>query len=166
MVKGQENMTQRERLKELGLFSLAKRIRGSITAVDIYLTALQKRQSQTPLNGARQHDKEQWTQAGAWHVQVRHSGNCVLQGRCSTGTGAWRGYENFVLSSFKTLLKPWLNSFLAGNSPTSYGRLEKPPELPPSHHFCFLFQLITLTTLQGVLPQKCNLLFVFSHALN
>lgn len=38
MVKGQENMTQRERLKELGLFSLAKRIRGSITAVDISLT--------------------------------------------------------------------------------------------------------------------------------
>lgn len=38
MVKGQENVTQRERLKELGLFSLAKRIRGSTTAVDIYLT--------------------------------------------------------------------------------------------------------------------------------
>lgn len=38
IVKGQESMTQRERLKELGLFSLAKRIRGSITAVDIYLT--------------------------------------------------------------------------------------------------------------------------------
>lgn len=38
MVKGQEYMTQKERLKELGLFSLAKRTRGNTTAADIYLT--------------------------------------------------------------------------------------------------------------------------------
>lgn len=31
-------MTQRQRVEELGLFSLAKRIRGDIIAVDIYLT--------------------------------------------------------------------------------------------------------------------------------
>lgn len=41
MVKGQENMTHRERLKQLGLFSLAK-IRGSIIAADIYLTGSYK----------------------------------------------------------------------------------------------------------------------------
>lgn len=42
VVKGQDNMTQRERLKKLGLFSLAKRIRGSVIAVDIYLTGSYK----------------------------------------------------------------------------------------------------------------------------
>lgn len=40
MVKGQENMTQRERLKEFGLFSLADK--GSIIEVDIYLTGSYK----------------------------------------------------------------------------------------------------------------------------
>lgn len=35
-------MTQRERLKEVSLFSLAKRTRGSIIAVDIYLTGSYK----------------------------------------------------------------------------------------------------------------------------
>lgn len=37
-VKGQEPMTQRERLKQLGLFSLVKRIRGNTIAVNIYST--------------------------------------------------------------------------------------------------------------------------------
>lgn len=38
IVKGQEHLTHRERLTELGLFSLAKRLRGSVIVVDIYLT--------------------------------------------------------------------------------------------------------------------------------
>lgn len=128
MVKGQEHMTQRERLKELGLFSLAKRIRGNIIADYIYLTESYKNDRAKLLSMVLDNvtrSSGHRLQLGLFRsdigkkVHLKRSAALEQVPREVVGT--------LSLKVFKTLLKLWLYSSPAGNSPISRGRLDQRP---------------------------------------
>ena len=161
-------MTQRERLKELGLFSLAKRTRGNIIAVNIYLTESYKNDRakllSTVLDNVTRSDGHR-LQFGMFRLDIRRKVH--LEGVTALEQVPGEVVENLSSEVSKALLNSWLNLSPAGNSPVSHWRLDqRPPPFPPNHRFCLLFQPFTFTALQGLMSYKSDLQLALLHTLS
>ncbi|PKU43397.1 hypothetical protein llap_6303 [Limosa lapponica baueri] len=112
MINGLEHLSDGERLRDLGLFSLEKTERGPHQGLWISKGQVQSGWGQVLFGGAQRQDKGQQAQTGTWEIPSQHEEKLPLRVTEPWNRLPREGVESPSLEVFKSRLDVLLSSLL------------------------------------------------------